>query len=259
MFGWLFRPSCPCDREAKRWVESRLAWLNDEFPRNVFEGRPIVVPTKHFFPEPIEPNRRSVSRLVARVASWMGVDMKRIRLEFDKLHSDVPLVNERGQALPDAAGLYEFDDERRTIVLSEAEFHHPEALLGTIAHELAHERLLGEGRLYGDEFDNELVTDLTVVHLGLGVMLANSPRNWASQQTTWPGSDLNRPEYMSPPMFGYALAHIAWFANDRKPTWRAHLGPAVRADFDQALRYLFATADSSFRPTSLDDEPDETI
>jgi hypothetical protein len=50
-----------------------------------------------------------------------------------------------------------------------------------------------------EEYDNELLTDLTVVVFGLGIFLANMPRNWDSQYKKWPGTDLNMPEYMTPP------------------------------------------------------------
>jgi hypothetical protein len=43
-----------------------------------------------------------------------------------------------------------------------------------MAHELAHQRLLGEGRV--DVFDNELLTDLTPMYNRSGVFLANNPR-----------------------------------------------------------------------------------
>jgi hypothetical protein len=38
-----------------------------------------------------------------------------------------------------------------------------------------------------DAYDNELLTDLTVVVFGLGIFLANLPR-WASQNKKWPGT-----------------------------------------------------------------------
>jgi hypothetical protein len=133
----------------------------------------------------------------------------------------------------------------------------PADLVATIAHELAHERLMGEGRVGGDEFDNELLTDLTAVHLGLGIFLANSPRNWDSHQDYWPESPLRRPQYMSPPMFGYTLAHIAWHTGHRKPAWRRYLGPSVRTDFEQAARYLCETGDSEFRPRIAERRIDE--
>lgn len=119
-------------------------------------------------------------------------------------------------------------------------------LVGTMAHELAHHRLLGEERLDDDEFDNELLTDLTVVFHGLGIFLANIPRAWESGFTNWPDTATSRPEYMTQPMFGYALAHAAWFRQERKPHWAAHLRPDARASFKQGLRHLFETGNSTF-------------
>lgn len=249
IFDRLFRPTCPCDASAKAWVEQRLNWLRDEFPDNVFDDKPVIVPTRVCFPDAFSPTPEGLAALARRIAAWIGVDPSRYRLEIDRLGSPLALVDVRGRAAPaGAAGLYEQDSDISTIVIDENELHHPENLVGTLAHEFAHERLMGEGRLNGDEFDNELLTDLSVIHLGLGVFLANAPRNWPAQQSTWPGTRLVRPEYMSPPMFGYALAHIAWHAGDRNPPWRKHLGPSVYSDFQQGVRYLFRTGDSEFRP-----------
>jgi hypothetical protein len=53
---------------------------------------------------------------------------------------------------------------------------------------------------------------------------------------------------MTPPMFGYALAHLAWFRGEEKPAWAKHLHWNARADFQQALRYLLKTGDSAYKP-----------
>ncbi|MCC6360810.1 MAG: hypothetical protein IT450_18890 [Phycisphaerales bacterium] len=248
MFGWLFPPSCPCDPEAKRWIERRLDWLHREFPDNVFTGSPMILPTDEFFPDAYTPTPDGAELMKDRVAGWMGIHPGRIRLEVTRLDPGVSLVNERGQALPGAAGLFQGGDFFVNIALCESQLQNPSHLVGTIAHEIAHERLMGEGRMTGHEFDNELLTDLTVVHMGLGIFLANSPRNWESHQSHWPDSTLTRPEYMSPPMYGYALAQIAWHQGTTKPPWRRFLGTAVRADFRQAVRYLFETGDTAFWP-----------
>jgi hypothetical protein len=50
MFGW-FRPTCPCDPSAKRWVEERLDWLSHEFGLHILLERPIILPTADFFPD----------------------------------------------------------------------------------------------------------------------------------------------------------------------------------------------------------------
>ncbi|MFN0134688.1 MAG: hypothetical protein ACKVS9_01055 [Phycisphaerae bacterium] len=246
MFGRFFRPTCPCDIDAKRWVESRLGWLDVQFPRNVFRERAMIIPTIEHFPEPYDATDACVIRLADRIARVMGVDFANIDLEIDDLDDGVELVDGDGRAVGGVAGLYAGGPERRCVSLCRSQLGSPMNLVGTIAHEFAHERLMGEGRVGDDEFDNELLTDLTVVHFGLGIFLANSPRNWPADQKFWPNSKLVRPEYMSPPMFGYALAHVAWHANNRKPEWARYLGQAVRADFQQSVRYLFETRESAF-------------
>src|SRR5690242_105108 len=59
---------------------------------------------------------------------------------------------------------------------------------------------------------------------------------------------LTKPEYMTPPMFGYALAHLAWFQGEEKPAWAKHLHWNARPDFKQAVRFLFQTGESTFKP-----------
>jgi hypothetical protein len=71
---------------------------------------------------------------------------------------------------------------------------------------------------------------------------------WASQYTTWPGTDLRKPTYMTPPMYGWALAHIAWSQGDPAPAWATHLNPKSAPDFRQSLRYLTTTTDTTFHP-----------
>ncbi len=124
-------------------------------------------------------------------------------------------------------------------------------LVGTLAHELAHQRLLGEERADPDAFDNELLTDLTAVFHGFGIFLANNPRKSTGELSHWPGTTLYRPEYLSEPMFGYALAHLAWFRDEDWPAWAGHLRWTPRAVFKQGLRYLQKTQDSCFKPVRL--------
>lgn len=251
MLDWLFRPTCPCDPAAKAWVEERLLWLADEFDDNVFSGRPMVLPTPEFFPDPYDGSKRAVRTLLNRVCTYMDVDPHIVELDFVAQAGKVWLVNETGQCLPSIAGLYEEGEERFQITIDESELSDLIGLVGTMAHELAHVRLLGEGRIDPYIYDNELLTDLTVVHFGLGIFMANSPRAWTSQFSVWPESDLLKPEYMSPPMFGWALAHLAWFRGEARPAWAKHLQLGAKANLNQGLRYLLATSDSTYRPLKL--------
>jgi hypothetical protein len=249
MLGWLFPPSCPCDAAAKAWVEERLEWLAEEFDDHAFNGRRIVLPTREFFPDPYDGSPDTVRTLLDRVCGFMDVVPELVELRFITNAGGLELVNEFGDAIPSgAAGTYEETDAGTLVTLDTGELSEPMGLVGTIAHELGHAKLLGEGRVMSDEYDHELLTDLTTIHFGLGIFLANTPRNWMGQNTRWPGTTLVKPEYMTPPMFGWALAHLAWFRGEENPTWAAHLKFDTRGELKQGLRYLFKTGDSGYKP-----------
>jgi hypothetical protein len=267
MFDWLMRPTCPCDPAAKKWVEKRLDWLAEQFDDSAFSGRRLVLPTPEFFPDPYDASNKAVRLLLERVCEYMDVDPDRIKLEFVSDAGKIWLVDGSGQYVAQTAGTYEqiteydgdgefeagdYGELRRAthslVRIDKQGLHNTMELVGTIAHELAHVRLMGEERVDPDIYDNELLTDLTVVHFGLGVFLANVPRNWDSQYTSWPGTKLKKPEYMTPPMFGWALAHLAWHRGEDAPKWSRHLNSGARANFKQGLRYLRATGDSTYKP-----------
>jgi hypothetical protein len=248
MLAWLLPPTCPCDPSAKAWVEERLKWLEEEFDDHAFNGRTIVLPTQEFFPDPYDGSKRAVRVLLNRVCEYMDVVPDLVTLKFVADVGKLWLVNEAGAYLPQAAGTYEEGKRKFIIRIDKSGLDDPIGLVGTMAHELAHVRLMGEGRITSDAFDNELLTDLTVVFFGLGLFLANTPRNWESHYTKWPGTSLHKPEYMTPPMFGYALGHLAWFRGEAKPAWARHLHWNSRANFKQAVRFLFQTGDSAFKP-----------
>lgn len=252
MFGW-FRPTCPCDPEAKRWVEDRLQWLTRQFGLHIFLERPVILPTDQFFPDPYDGSPKAVKRMFRRVCSYMQVDPDdvEIKLYTDQTPGSVVAIDPtRGYA----AGTWEGGEgpwQKGVIRIERTALDRPADLIGTMAHELAHQRLLGEGRFDRDAFDNELITDLTAVYHGFGVFLANNPRKSTGELLTWPGTNLRRPEYLSEPMLGYALALIAWFRDEDNPAWVKALRWAPRAVFKQGYRYLQKTTDSTFKPVRL--------
>lgn len=248
MFGW-FAPQCPVDDAAKRWIEDRLHWLSDQFGRDVFTRRAVILPTNDFFPDPVDGSVESVRNLLNQVCGYMDVDPERVELEIFTDKSQLWLVNDDGKYLPTGpAGLYEEGDHKTVIHIERSGINDLHNLVGTMAHELAHLRLMGEGRVTGEEYDNELLTDLTAAFHGFGIFLGNSPRNWESKYDLWPGTSLKRPEYMSLHMYAYVLAHCAWFRGQSRPDWYPFLSFDLKACFKQGVRYLMKTSDSTFSP-----------
>jgi hypothetical protein len=255
MFSW-FRPTCPCDPAAKRWVEDRLRWLTRKFGLHVLLERPIILPTEEFFPDPWDGSPNAVRAMFHRVCGYMGVDRKCVELRF--FDDPANALTALDPALGIAAGTWSGTDEpwqRGVVSINRGGLDRPADLVGVMAHELSHQRLLGGGLADSDAFDNELLTDLTAAFFGFGVFLANNPRKSTGKLERWPGTNLYRPEYISEPMLGYALAHIAWHRDEASPAWAKALRWAPRAVFKQGLRFLNQTSDSSFKPVRLRGAP----
>jgi hypothetical protein len=244
MFGWL-RNSCPIDPVTRAWIEQRYRWLTSEFGSDLMINSPTILPTNHFFPDRYDRTDQTATAMVNRVCDYMGVDPATIDLQFftDKTQNLV-LVNDEGHALGGTAGTYRRGDSKFVIRIERSQFHDPMELVGTVAHELSHVLLLGGDRLDRDSFDNEILTDLTVVFHGLGIFLANHPRHWRSAVTTWPGTDVPKPQYMTTPMYGYAMAYRSWLREEVQARWSRHLRSGVRAEFRQSTRFLNAKATS---------------
>lgn len=246
MFRW-FQPVCGCTAPAKTWLEARMHWLIEQFPDPPFAERRIVEPTWEFFPRRRYGSEDSARAALERTCEFMDVDPRMVDLDF--FHEpDSMLVNEQGHGIPGRAGLYNEDNGRYQIWLELRQLSDPILLIGTLSHELAHAKLLGEGRIDPESYDHELTTDLTAVFFGMGVFLANCPTSWRSQLTMWPDTDVSKPEYMTVDMFAYALAHFAWHQGERRPTWSKHLSADAFINFKHATRYLWKTGGSSFAP-----------
>lgn len=247
MFNW-FRPSCPVDVHSKRWIEIRLEWLSNQFGYEQFTQRPMILPLAEFFPETYDASQGSARIMLDRICGYMGMKPDRVVLDFYTDRAEFWQNNERAELTPATAGLYEKRSGYSLILLESTQLYEPVTLVGTMAHELAHSRLLGEDRITGNNFDNELLTDLTVVFFGLGIFLANCPRAATNSVEEWPWTKVPCPEYMTGAMFGYALAQMAWHRRERNPDWAIHLQKDAKHVFWPSLRYLWTTQDSKFQP-----------
>jgi hypothetical protein len=249
MFGW-FSPSCPVDNAAKNWIENRVEWLVEQFGIDQFARNVMILPIPEFFPDPFDESRESTRVLLDRVCQYLGVAATAVKLRFFSEANRPPIVDANGYSTAPTAGLYR-PGAVHTIHLESGQLHDPMSLVGTMAHELAHARLLGEGRIEPEVFDHELTTDLMTIFQGMGIFLANVPRHWDSGLSYWPGTKLKKPEYMTAPMFAYALGVWGWLHNVEKPAWLGHLHYNVRGECKQALRFLFKTEETALKSLKI--------
>jgi hypothetical protein len=193
------------------------------------------------FPDPYNETLADVRKIFDRVCGYMKLPANRFDVEV------VP-----GDSIPGAAGVYRGGD-RPKVLLASSQLSDLERLVATIAHELAHDILLGGGLITEREEDHEPLTDLVPVFLGLGLFTANAPvRERSHSDNSLHYFRINKQGYLPSRMIGYAMALFAYARGELKPTWARYLRPDAAQPFKGGLRYLLATGDSLFPPSSAD-------
>lgn len=237
-----FTPKCPVDDETREWIDNAFQWLIDELGADTARDVPVILPTEDYFPDPYNGTRVSVRRMLDRICGYMDVDPEMVGVRFfenddgSKLHQLAADGMDRNHVL----GTYHMRrDGKYSISLDISQATNPEVMVATIAHELGHVILLGEGRLNEDYEDHEPMTDLVTVFYGLGIFNANSSfvfEQWTNSQ--FQGWRAGRAGYMSEEMFGYALALFARHRGETKPEWSKFLSTNVRSYMKSSLRFI---------------------
>lgn len=251
VFRRLFTRTPLHDPREKAWVERRMQWLSEQFGVDVLRNATVLQPTAEHFPEPFSGERSDAERCLKKVCEHLHIRPEEIELRYAAAEEGIPFGRRGGMA----HGTYHEEDGRSVITLSESLFTDPEQLIATIAHELAHLRLLGEKRVAaeeaGDDTDHEEVTDLLPVYFGAGIFAANATlRDHSGHDGRWEYWSISSSGYLAARLFGYAFALFAWIRGEKNPSWASHLRKDAYEVFEVGLKYLEKTGDSLFTPES---------
>lgn len=239
----------PLNYELRKYFENNLLWLNQEFPEPKVEQRRILLPTPQDFPITWNGERDTAYKALEIVCGNMGISSEEVELHFYKnasheLNAGLSKIYTQNQPESfSAAGLYHYEkeNEKFQISLDEGLMSEPESLIATIAHELAHVKLLGGNKI--DEND-EMLTDFATVFFGLGVFNANVSFQFYQNPDGWGHRSSG---YLKLDEWAYALALFAFIRQEDKPEWRKYLSKVITKDFDRCLKYLFKNEDEIFR------------
>lgn len=243
--------ACPVSEEQRTWTERWLRWCLEEFgPAR--PGREIALPG--FVPAQFTGTQEQAELLVRRVGAVMDADVSGISV----LLVESP---EKVQDRKHQVGEYRKVLGRAVIELDRRVAARPDSFAALVAHELAHARLIGEGRVAGmsiSHSEEERLTDLVTVHLGMGVLSANAADDYlkAAGYSVMPVGDLTdrmltgrrdeplyRMGYLSPEEYGYALACWSTARGESDPPWSRHLKAGVRDPLARGLAYRAARQD----------------
>jgi len=238
---WNPKPSLPIDLETQSWVDQRTLWLISQFGKPALFNATAILPTPEFFPDPYDATEPALRKMLDRICAYMHVSPARVELQLYKERKN-PLVEKSTTS----AGTYSAAG-KEIISIETSRLQDPTVVVATMAHELAHARLLGEKRLTGDEEDHEPLTDLATVFFGLGIFSANSVfrfSQWAREG--WSGWKAAKLGYLDEQTLSYALALWSYIRTEDSPRWAKHLTINPRAYVKQSLRYLTRTGNLTF-------------
>jgi hypothetical protein len=237
-------PTCPVEEDDKLWLEESMEWLLEEFGCDAFRDVTVVLPTDEFFPDSYSAEEDDARALVDRVCEYMSVNRDLIELEFfedERRQAQKDFIYAGGQSAG-ACGHYKKRRDKFVIALESSQLTDPMSLVATIAHELGHVRLLGEGRVHSGFEDHEPLTDLLTVFFGLGIFTANTAFTFDGSSQGWQARSRG---YLNEEMFGYALALFALMRGERNPVWSKYVEGSVSTFFKNGLKYLDKTGEGA--------------
>jgi hypothetical protein len=249
MFG--LSRKLPVNDEERLWVDDGFVRLQKMLGRSRLIEAAVVLPDDKYFPDPFDRSEASIEKLTHRVCEYMHVDGTRIKLEIFPDEAEELRENSLWSINTDRpAGIYFGhestieEDGRVVMALKSSIIKDPVVLVATIAHELGHLILLGDGHLDRNSPDHEPITDLLTVFLGLGIFTANSAARFQQHDHGggWHSWSMRRLGYLSQQIYGYAFARFAAERGESDPPWTRHLSTNVRAYFRRSSAWLVKNA-----------------
>jgi hypothetical protein len=246
-----FSPKLPVNEEERLWVDEGFVRLETMLGRARMIEAKVVLPDADHFPDVFDGSEPSVETLVHRVCVYMLIDRARIKLEIFPDEAEELRENSLWSIQTNRpAGIYfghqsvMDEDGKAVIALKSSVLKDPIVLVATVAHELGHLILLGDGHMDGNTPDHEPMTDLLTVFLGLGIFTANSAARFQQHDHGggWHSWSMRRLGYLTQEVYGYALAKFAAERGEIKPNWTRHLSTNVRAYFKRSSAWLAKNA-----------------
>ena len=241
--------------EEQEWILDGLASLIRRAGLAPFVSAPVVETSRRYFPEGYSPTLPSVDRLARRLMQYAGLGDLDVALE--------PFEADDADDRHTLAYYQGIEKGVATFGLNVGQVANLEPIAGVLAHEVAHAFRQRRRLSVDDPEEEELLTDLTTVYLGFGVLTANARwlfRSGGEQQgayavTAWITTAAG---YLPPQAFSFALA-AQLVARDPAPReWKrvlAALETNQRAFAETALETLASDRERLLHRLALPDRP----
>jgi tetratricopeptide (TPR) repeat protein len=230
--------------DERQWLTHALRKLIVRRGMQMLDETPLVEPTNEWFPEKWSTTAAHGHRLAQRLLYYAGLGALRPTLSAFAAQQSAD-----GSTPWDAgtAGWFAgIENGKVHFGLHVRQFGDPEAAAGVLAHEVAHAWRAHHHLTIDDRDKEELLTDVTTVVLGFGILSTNNTDRYRTtgtwSVTAWSRSSAG---YLPPPAMAYLLA--LWCTAREKDEQRIierHLEPNQRACFRAALNEIANSGES---------------
>ncbi|WP_119079686.1 hypothetical protein [Chitinophaga alhagiae] len=233
------------------WLEGAFLWLVEEFGEENIRRRRVFRPDVADFPQAFDQTENDAHTLLPVIAQQMETDPANITLRFYS-QERVDYSGGHGGIIPSnyekqhdlSLGMYHGRNRQGSFIISLelGALKHTEGLVATLAHEIAHIKLLGDGRMKKVDED---MTDLLTVIYGFGIFNANTAYRFVQGFEGWSTSGAG---YLKQQEWGYALALFCFIRKEiQLPEWIQFLTPNVKGDVKKAWDFIQAHPEKIFR------------
>ena len=242
------KSKCPVDEERRQWIDKAFIWFIHKFSADNIKNRKVLTPQSSDFPFEFVGDEENAYEILDVIAPQMDLNVDDIEIDFyteaeheiktgSAFRARIFLKQVEGEKY--SSGLYwgKGEDGKYHIGLETKRLNKPEQMIATLAHELSHIKLLGEGRI---KENNETLTDLTTIIFGLGIFGANAAFQFKNNSDSW---GYSRSGYLTQMDWGYALALYAYIRKEKTPDWINFLTLNVKSDFKQSEKFISENED----------------
>lgn len=234
----------PITLEDEEWITSCFKWFELAFDTNLKEQE-IFTSSNDFLDFEYQGSEDDVLSIVDLIGDKMQVSSSSsISIYFYDEFQQLEFTDEgtyanyeEGTQLTDGQfsklvdGIYEIGIERSLL-------NNLDRLIATIAHEVAHIKLIGEERI---EENDEPLTDITASLFGFAIFLANSS---ISKMTTWNGNThtgwkiSGASGYLHHKMYAFLLGYWLVQKGMTSDKWFDYMDKEILNDVKKTIKYL---------------------
>lgn len=205
------------EEEERDWILDGLADLVRKAGLAPFVAAPIIDTTRRFLPEPYSPTLPAVDRLTRRLMQYSGLGNLDVRIE--------PYTPDDVDDRHSLAYFAGFEKGTAIFGINVGQVADLEPIAGVMAHEVAHAFRRHRGLAVEDHEEEELLTDLTTIYLGLGALTANASWRYRAggeiqgsyAVTRWVTTAAG---YLPPQAFSFALGTQLVARNPAPREWK---------------------------------------